>query len=55
MAVGAVIFVIIMIYSLDEYTWLQGYGDNWETILGFLVLIGLVIAVVASGKSREGK
>ena len=54
--IGAVIFVVVMLYTIYDFNWLGGYaGIDWGPwIILALVVAGAIIGVVLGGKKRTG-
>ncbi len=53
--IGAVIFLVVLLYSLYDFQWLGGYyGVDWAPwIILILVVATAVVAVVLGGKKRS--
>ncbi len=54
--IGAVIFMVVMLYTIYDFNWLGGYiGIDWGPwIILALVVAGAVVGVILGGKKRTG-
>ena len=52
---GALIFIIVMLYTIADFGWLGGYaGEDWvPTIIVGLLVIGALVAIVTSTKNAS--
>ena len=52
--IGAIIFLVVLLYSIYDFSWLGGYvGINWGSwIVLFLIVAGAVTSVILSGKKK---
>ena len=54
--IGALIFIVVLLYSLSDFSWLGGYGSYFsrELILGIvalLVVAGIITALIIGSKN----
>lgn len=56
LCVGGLVALVVLLFSFDEYTWWTGsfWQDNISAIVAGLIILGAIVAVVASGKSSSG-
>jgi len=55
-AIGAIILFVILGNSSDAMGWFgfsSLYGINWYSILPWVILIALIVAVISAGKNRN--
>jgi len=54
--IGAVIFIVVMLYTIYDFQWLGGYyGVDWAPwIILALVVAAAVVGVVLGGKKKTG-
>jgi len=57
MGVGALVFIVVLIYTFEDYSWLGGYwgNDAWKAMVGAIIIIGLMIAIIFSGGKSKPK
>ena len=55
-ALGVIVAIIIIAQSFERFGWYNSgfYGDYVGWIIGAVLLLGIIIAVAASGGNREG-
>ncbi len=56
-AIAFIIAIVVISKSFEQYGWFSSgyYGDYVGWIVGGVLVIGLIIAVAASGSKRDGK
>ncbi len=54
--IGALIFVVVLLYTIYDFRWLGGYSaEDWIVwIILALIVAGAIIGVVLGGKKRAG-
>ena len=54
--IGALIFVVVLLYTIYNFRWLGGYAEeDWIVwIILVLIVVGAVLGVVLGGKKRAG-
>ncbi len=54
--IGAVIFIVVLLYTIYDFNWLGGYvGVDWiNWIILAIIVAGAVVGVILGGKKRTG-
>ena len=54
--IGALIFIVVLLYTIYDFQWLGGYVgiDWWPWIILALVVASAVVGVILGGKKRTG-
>jgi len=55
-AIGAIIAIIVVTKTFQQFSWFSSgsYGDYAGWVIGAVLLLGLIIAVAASGGDKDG-